>query len=125
MKLNNLESDLIVQNVGETMEKIMSLMGLAVFIGVAWLLSVDRKNVQWKPVLWGVGLQIIIAVVVLHPTMQQFFFEAINQSVLRLLSFSEGGCPFCFWNHGTPWSLNRMRKEIWKVPLWLEQLHQR
>ena len=78
------------------MEKIMSLMGLAVFIGVAWLLSVDRKNVQWKPVLWGVGLQIIIAVVVLHPTMQQFFFEAINQSVLRLLSFSEEAAHFAF-----------------------------
>ena len=59
-------------------------------------LSVDRKNVQWKPVLWGVGLQIIIAVVVLHPTMQQFFFEAINQSVLRLLSFSEEAAHFAF-----------------------------
>ena len=78
------------------MEKIISLIGLAVFVGVAWLLSVDRKNIQWKPVLWGVGLQIIIAVVVLHPTMQQFFFEAINQSVLRLLSFSEEAAHFAF-----------------------------
>ncbi len=78
------------------MEKMLSLIGLSAFIGVAWLLSVDRKNIQWRPVLWGVGLQLIIAVVVLHPTMQRFFFEAINQSVLRLLSFSEEAAHFAF-----------------------------
>ena len=83
------------------MEKIMSLMGLAVFIGVAWLLSVDRRNVQWKPVLWGVGLQIIIAVVVLHPTMQQFslrlsinlycdYFHSVKRLPILLLER---------WNH--------------------------
>ena len=98
------------------MEKIMSLMGLAVFIGVAWLLSVDRKNVQWKPVLWGVGLQIIIAVVVLHPTMQQFFFEAINQYcvcchlVKRLLILLLERWSPMKW-------LSPMRKERWKVRL--------
>lgn len=78
------------------MEKMMSLLGIAVFVLLAWILSVDRKNIQWKPVLWGVGLQLIIAVVVLHPTMQQFFFDGINRSVLRLLSFSEEAAHFAF-----------------------------
>lgn len=78
------------------MEKGISLLGIGVFVFLAWILSVDRKNIQWKPVLWGIALQLLIAVVVLHPTMQQFFFDGINKSVLRLLSFSEDAAHFAF-----------------------------
>ena len=78
------------------MDKGISLLGIGVFVFLAWVLSVDRKNIQWKPVVWGIALQLIIAVVVLHPTMQQFFFDGINKSVLRLLSFSEDAAHFAF-----------------------------
>ena len=78
------------------MEKLISLFGIGVFVLLAWVLSVDRKNIQWKPVLWGIGLQLVIALIVLHPTMQTFFFEVINRSVLRLLSFSEEAAHFAF-----------------------------
>lgn len=78
------------------MEKVISLCGIGVFVLLAWLLSVDQKNIRWKPVFWGIGLQLVIALVVLHPTMQAFFFETINSSVLRLLSFSEEAAHFAF-----------------------------
>lgn len=78
------------------MERMVSLLGIGVFVLVAWAISVDRRNVNWKPVLWGIVLQGLIALVVLHPTMQQFFFDGINKSVLRLLSFSEEAAHFAF-----------------------------
>ncbi len=78
------------------MDRMVSLLGIGVFVLVAWVISVDRRNVNWKPVLWGIVLQGLIALVVLHPTMQQFFFDGINKSVLRLLSFSEEAAHFAF-----------------------------
>ena len=54
--------------------RLLSLLGIAVFVGLGWLISVDRKAIRWKPVFWGVGLQFIFGVIVLHPSMQDFFF---------------------------------------------------
>ena len=38
--------------------RLRSLIGLAVLVGIAWLLSRNRKAIDWKLVGWGVGLQI-------------------------------------------------------------------
>lgn len=78
------------------MQQVVSLMGVLVFIGLAWILSVDRRNIAWKTVAWGVVLQFLIAVVVLHPSMQALFFTTINGAVSRLLSFSEEAAHFAF-----------------------------
>ncbi|MEC8382639.1 MAG: nucleoside transporter C-terminal domain-containing protein [Myxococcota bacterium] len=76
--------------------RLLSLLGIAVFVGLGWLISVDRRSIRWKPVLWGVGLQFIFGVIVLHPTMQDVFFGAVNGGVTRLLSFAEAGATFIF-----------------------------
>ena len=76
--------------------KSTSLLGVFAFLFCAWLISTDRKNIQWRTIIWGVGLQFIFAVIVLHPTSQQFFFSAVSDGVARLLSFSEQGATFVF-----------------------------
>ncbi len=76
--------------------RLFSLVGLAVMVGLAWLLSVNRKAISWKPVLWGVALQLAFGVVVLNPAMQDFFFTVVDSGVRRLLSFSEAGADFVF-----------------------------
>lgn len=86
------------------MEKVISFCGVFVFIAIAWVLSNDRQNINWRTVLWGVVLQFVFAVVVLHPSMQQFFFDVVSGGVSRLLSFSEAGATFVFGsmeNHQT------------------------
>jgi CNT family concentrative nucleoside transporter len=65
-------------------------------IGIAWALSVNRKGVKWRPVIWGVGLQLAFAVVVLSPALQAFFFEVVDVGVRQLLSFAEAGADFVF-----------------------------
>ena len=78
------------------MQQAISLMGVLVFIGLAWVLSVDRKSIAWKTIFWGVALQFAIALIVLHPSMQEVFFTTINSAVTRLLSFSEDAAHFVF-----------------------------
>jgi concentrative nucleoside transporter, CNT family len=76
--------------------RLVSFGGLFGMVGLAWLCSVDRKAVRWRPVIWGVGLQLVLGLVVLHPALQGSFFHAVDAGVHRLLSFSEAGANFVF-----------------------------
>jgi len=76
--------------------RLMSFAGIFVLLGICWLLSVDKKNISWRPVLWGLGMQLILAAIVLTPAVQEVFFTSIDAGVKRLLSFSEAGSNFVF-----------------------------
>ena len=41
--------------------KLVSLLGLMVFIGMAWGISANRKCFPWRAVLWGLALQFVFA----------------------------------------------------------------
>ena len=81
---------------GGMLYRAVSLSGLLVMIGLAWLMSTNRRGVSWRPVLWGIGLQLIFAVILLNPTLQDFFFTAVDTGVRKLISFSEEGANFVF-----------------------------
>ena len=36
---------------------------------LAWAFSVDRSNLAWRVILWGIGLQLIFAVLILKTPM--------------------------------------------------------
>lgn len=72
--------------------------GLVVLLGVAWLLSVDRRRISWRVVTWGLGLQIVFAVVVLKTSVGVAAFEAVNAVVHAVLYYGEQGGRFVFGN---------------------------
>jgi CNT family concentrative nucleoside transporter len=74
----------------------ISLLGIPVLIGLAWLMSSNRKAVNWKPVAWGVALQLIFGVVVLSPALQEIFKTVVDQGVNTLIGFSNDGAKFLF-----------------------------
>lgn len=74
----------------------LSAFGLLALIAIAWALSANRKSIKWKPVIWGVALQILLAVVMLSPFLQKFVFSVIDGGVRQLLAFSEAGATFVF-----------------------------
>ncbi len=73
-----------------------SIFGIACMVGIAWVLSVDRKRIDWRPVLWGIGLQLLFGAVVLSPVVSNFFFTVVNGGVNQLLSFAGDGATFVF-----------------------------
>jgi CNT family concentrative nucleoside transporter len=77
-------------------ERAVSFFGLFVMIGIAWLLSTNRRGVRWRPVAWGVALQIVLGLLILNPALQGFFFDVVDSAVRRLLSFAEAGADFVF-----------------------------
>jgi concentrative nucleoside transporter, CNT family len=78
------------------MERLVSLLGLLVFIAVAYGLSVNRSAIRWKPVLWGIALQIIFALLILRTAIGLSIFQFLGDVVTRFLDFSDAGASFVF-----------------------------
>ncbi len=47
------------------MHRLVSVLGLAVFLGIAWLASNNRRAIRWRIVAWGIGLQVLFALAIL------------------------------------------------------------
>jgi CNT family concentrative nucleoside transporter len=76
--------------------KLVSLLGLAVIIAVAWALSADRKRFPWRTVLWGVALQFLFAIFTLWTPAGQRFFWACQRGVDKLNDFANEGARMVF-----------------------------
>ncbi len=76
--------------------KLISLLGLGVFIGVAWMISSHRRLFPWRTVLWGLGLQFTFALLILKTPWGGKVFDLAGQAVQKLIQFSNEGCQFVF-----------------------------
>lgn len=76
------------------MERLISALGLLVFIGLGYVLSVNRRAIRWQPVLWGIALQLILAVLILRTAPGLVVFEFLGQLVTQFLNFSDAGAKF-------------------------------
>lgn len=85
-----------------TFSKIMSLVGIVVFIGICFALSNNRSAIQRRVVGWGLGLQVIFAVLILGipmiglPGVLQPLFSLVTDFFNALLTFTQAGTSFLF-----------------------------
>ena len=63
--------------------KLVSLLGMAVFIAIAWGVSTQRKLFPWRTVLWGLLLQFIFALLILKTRTGEKVFELAGRAVNR------------------------------------------
>lgn len=73
---------------------VVSALGFLVFAGIAWLCSANRRRVQWKTVLWGMGLQLVIGLLVFRLPFSRRLFLTLNDGVMALLDVSKAGSTF-------------------------------
>ena len=59
----------------------ISLLGLIVLLGIAWLLSYHKSEIKFRPIAWGIGLQLILALIILR----EDYWSFIGMSFLSLL----------------------------------------
>jgi CNT family concentrative nucleoside transporter len=79
-------------------ERLVGLLGIATMLGLAVLLSYDRKAINWKLVASGLGLQAVFGVLVLKTTAGQWLFQTVGDLITSLLGFQEQGARFVFGN---------------------------
>jgi CNT family concentrative nucleoside transporter len=61
---------------------LVSFAGIFVLMGVAWLLSADRRTVNWRAVLWGTALQLLFALFIFVVPAGAKVFLFINDAVV-------------------------------------------
>ncbi|MCX8157635.1 MAG: Na+ dependent nucleoside transporter domain protein [Verrucomicrobiae bacterium] len=83
------------------------LLGLGVFLGVAWALSANRREVPWRTVLWGLGLQTALALFILKTRAGQLVFDYAGRGIRALIAFANEGCAFVFGPLARPATLEQ------------------
>src|SRR5215467_1736040 len=78
------------------------LLGIIVFLSIAYLFSTNRRAIRLKTVLWGLGLQFFFAWIVIRFAAGQEALKAAGGAVNQLLAFSYHGSTFVFGNLGFP-----------------------
>lgn len=84
------------------MQNIASLAGIFLLLGFAWLLSADRRNLNWRVIGWGIGLQLLFAVFVFVLPVGPRFFLGVNSVVVKLLDSATAGSEFLFGRLALP-----------------------
>lgn len=78
--------------------RLRSVAGLVLLIGIAWLLSRDRRRFPWRTVLGGLGLQVVLALLVLRTATGVAVFNWLGELVSVLIEASNAGSRFIFGN---------------------------
>ena len=75
---------------------LQSLTGLVVIVGIAVLLSEDRRLIPWRTVLIGFSLQLLLALLLIKLPYTQAIFAILNEIVLVLDKATTAGTSFVF-----------------------------
>jgi CNT family concentrative nucleoside transporter len=78
------------------MDYFRGVLGIACLLAIAFLLSADKKRIDWKLVAAGVLLQIILAVCLLKIPIVRIGFDYLGHAVVKFLSFALDGAQFLF-----------------------------
>ncbi|MEZ3508312.1 MAG: NupC/NupG family nucleoside CNT transporter [Lachnospiraceae bacterium] len=78
------------------MKLVLSLVGIVAILGLLWLLSWDRKRINWKLVLKAVIVQAILAVLIVKVPVGQKLVTIASNGVTAVVNCGKDGLSFVF-----------------------------
>lgn len=75
---------------------LQGLLGIAVFVAIAWAVSEDRRQVEWRIMAIGLAVQVLLAVLLLFLPPVKAFFAALAAGVRALQAATLEGTAFVF-----------------------------
>jgi CNT family concentrative nucleoside transporter len=78
------------------------LLGLLVFLAIAYAFSTNRRAIRWRTVAWGLGLQIVFAFLVIKWSYGQRILHVASDAVTSMLGHAADGSKMVFGRLGTP-----------------------
>jgi Nucleoside permease len=78
------------------MDRLIGLVGIVVILALAYLLSNNRKAINYRVVGMGLLLQAGLAVFILKTSTGQAVFGWLGKAVTKVLKFSDDGAKFVF-----------------------------
>jgi CNT family concentrative nucleoside transporter len=85
-----------------TGQNLTSILGAISLLGVAWILSSNRRRMNWRVIGWGLGLQLAFAVFVFRASAGNVLFLAINDVTVQVLGTATAGVEFVFGSLAIP-----------------------
>lgn len=85
-----------------TAYNLVSFAGIFVLAGVAWLFSSDRKVVNARVLIWGIGLQLLVACFIFVVPAGSQVFLWVNDAVTAVLGTATAGVRFVFGRLALP-----------------------
>jgi len=87
----------IISSQGFTLNSLLrGVLGMVVLVLLSYLLSANRKAINWRTVGLGLSAQIILAIGVLKVSFVQSFFEWVGSLFIAVLEFTMEGTKFLF-----------------------------
>ena len=74
----------------------VGIIGIIVLLGIAYAISENRKNINYRTVFWGLALQLIFAVIILKTPIGKPIFSNLDKIISKLIGFSDRGSDFVF-----------------------------
>ena len=78
------------------MERFTGILGVLAILGIAYLMSNNKKNIDIRLVVWGLGLQLLFGIFILVTPFGKPIFSWFDKLIKKLLSFSNDGSEFLF-----------------------------
>ncbi len=78
------------------MNQFTGIIGIGILLGIAFLLSENKKAINYKTIIWGLGLQFVFALFILKTPIGKPLFSSIDKIINRLISFADKGSEFVF-----------------------------
>ena len=84
------------------MYNLVSFAGIFLLMGLAWLLSADRRVINWRVVFWGTALQLLFALFIFVVPAGVKVFLLVNDAVVKVLDSATAGTRFVFGRLAIP-----------------------
>ena len=78
------------------MERVVSVFGLVTMIALAWLVSENRRRMNWRLIISGVVLQLALAALLLSTPLKTTLFDAVGALMVGFINCSDEGARFVF-----------------------------
>jgi len=78
------------------MKFLLNLLGIAVVLGICWLISWDRKNIKWKIVIKALIAEIIIALIIVKVPIGQKIITIMSNGLTAVINCGNEGLSFVF-----------------------------
>ncbi len=80
----------------------ISFIGIFILLGIAWLISTERKKMNWRLIFWGIVLQMLFALMIFMFPPGVKIFLWINDVVINVMESASAGAQFIFGRLALP-----------------------
>ena len=75
---------------------LQGLIGMILLLGIAFILSNNRRKINYRIIGWGLSLQFIFGILILKTPLGKPLFGFFDKVITKLISFSDAGSDFLF-----------------------------